>query len=142
VLGVISLAPGGCGRPGEVWVEIGEFQSKDAGMRAAVKRLAVEIQENPNAERYRIVWTGPFSDEDDDARQSIDRRALVYCLPVKWLGYEHDVDSGIAGRKYIVDRADIKAVAEKGGSLEDFDEYDQSPPSTRKDAPETSRTSQ
>lgn len=103
-------------------VFIGEFDSKDAALRAAIRRLAVEVDRCPDAEEYHIVWVGP----DPDQNQRVDRRALWYFRRPKTLGYEHDVSSGIAGRNYIVDDAAIKAVAEKGGALEDFAEYDNS----------------
>ena len=76
-----------------------------------------------------------ISDDDASARQSIDRRSLLYSgpKPAKWLGYEFDVFSGTIGRRYLVDRAAIEAVAAKDRTLEDFDEYDQSDSSTRKD---------
>src|SRR5262249_25862707 len=103
ILAIATLLLGGCDafdltlEQGERRVEIGEFQSKDAGMRAAIKRLAVEVERHPNQDIYRIVWIGPFSDETETARESIDRRALLYCGdgPVKTVGYEHDVLSGI-----------------------------------------------
>jgi hypothetical protein len=56
----------------------------------------------------------------------VDDRALLYEPGRKRLGYEHDVQSGISGKAYIVEMAAIKEVAKKGGSLEDFSEYDQS----------------
>jgi hypothetical protein len=104
-------------------------------MRAAIKRLVVETERCPNAQLYRIVWVGPMSNVDTDGRQTIDRQSLLYSgpEPAKWLGYEHDVLSGTSGRTYLVDRAAIEAVAAKDGTLEDFDQYDQSDSSTRKD---------
>jgi hypothetical protein len=143
---VVGIAPlEGCGPPpcppdnddtDGLFVPIGEFQSKDAGMRAAIKRLVVETERCPNARLYRIVWVGPFSDDDPAGRESIDRRSLLYWgpNPAKWLGYEFDVFSGADGRRYLVDRAAIEAVAAKAGTLEDFDQYDQNHPSTRKEA--------
>src|SRR5215471_14279463 len=110
IVGIAAFLPAGCGRlnptlqQGELRVKIGEFESKDAGVRAAIKRLAAEVEAHPNQEIYRIVWIGPFSDETETARQAIDRRALVYSDdgPLKVLGYEHDVGSGRSGRCYCV----------------------------------------
>ena len=105
----------------EIYKTIGNFESKDAGLRAAIPHLAAEIRRCPEAELYRIVWSSP----DTEGYQHVDRRALLYVRKAKAIGYEHDVFSGIAGKAYIVDETAIKAVAERGGSLEDFSEYDQ-----------------
>jgi hypothetical protein len=106
-----------CGK--EVEVSIGEFPSKEAGLRAAIPRLASELDRCPKAEKYRVIWMGP----DSDGSTRVNRRALLYLKNFKKLGYEHDVESGISGEPYIVDGAAIKAVAKKGGTLQDFSDY-------------------
>ncbi|HXG91108.1 MAG TPA: hypothetical protein VNN73_01910 [Blastocatellia bacterium] len=100
---------------------IGEFASKDDCMRAAIRKLAVEIQRCPEAEMYHIVWISP----DPDENQRVDRRAVLYERGRKEIGYEHDVFSGISGKAYTVDDAAIQAVAERGGTLYDFSAYEQ-----------------
>ncbi|HKV37940.1 MAG TPA: hypothetical protein VJX67_01915 [Blastocatellia bacterium] len=118
----------------ELTDDIGEFQSKDAGIRAAIKRLAVETQKCPETKSYQITWVGP-SDENPSEMTSHGWRALVYWWNGRsrmLLGYEHDFQSGTSGRIYAVDRAAIRAVADKGGTLSDFDKYDQSTPEERK----------
>ena len=107
--------------PSEITVSIGQFESKDAGLRASIKVLADQVKRCPNSTDYHIIWVGP----DPDQNQRVDRRGLWYFRRPKSLGYEHDISSGIAGRKYIVDDEAIRAVAEQGGTLEDFAEYDQ-----------------
>ncbi len=125
IVGILILAgialeawPLGCS--GEIYKTIGNFESKDAGLRAAIPRLAGEIQRCPEAELYRIVWLSP----NEEGSQHVDRRALLYTRKAKAIGYEHDVFSGIAGKAYIVDEAAIRAVAARKGTLEDFSEYD------------------
>ena len=107
-----------------VEIRLGKVQTTDAGMRAAIKRLDVETKRCPNVYLYRIFWSGPE-----------DRVGLLYVggpePGKKWLGYEADVYSGTVGRTYLVDRDAIHAVATAGGTLDDFDQYDQSPPSSR-----------
>ena len=101
---------------------LGRVESKEAGFRAAVKKLAIEISNFPGSEEYLIYWVGP----DPDQNQRVDRRALFYRRSSQWLGYEQDVYSGTSGKAYIVDDAAIRAVAEKSGTLNDFAEYDKS----------------
>jgi hypothetical protein len=74
----------------------------------------------PWSEAYRISWRGP-----DPEDQIIWYRALYYDRRSKWLGYEHDSFSGTTGKTYRADEVAIRAVAEKGGTLEDFSAYDQ-----------------
>ena len=98
---------------------IGEFQSKEAGVRASLPKLIALIQECPEAREYYIIFTAPEG-------QSVDRCALVYYRgdgARGIIGYEGDVFSGTVGRTYSVDNEAIKAVAEKGGTLEDFAGY-------------------
>ena len=104
-----------------VSVHIGKFDSKDAGLRAAIPELAREIRMCPWSKEYRVIWEGP-----DPEDQTVRMRALLYNRKWKSFGYEHDVFSGISGQIYKVDEAAIKAVAEKGGTLEDFAAYDKS----------------
>ncbi|MEW6209296.1 MAG: hypothetical protein AB1631_13070 [Acidobacteriota bacterium] len=108
----------GCRR--EIYKTIGDFESREAGLRAAIPHLAAEIRRCPEAELYRIVWRS----SDTEGHKDVDQRALLYARKAKAIGYEHDVFSGISGKAYIVAEAAIKAVAEKRGSLEDFSEYD------------------
>ena len=106
--------------PKEVNVSIGAFPSMNAGLRAAIRRLPVEIDRCPAALGYRIMWISP-----DSENERVDRQALLYFTGPQALGYERDVFSGISGREYVVDQTAIRSVAEKGGTLEDFSEYDQ-----------------
>jgi hypothetical protein len=109
--------------PDEVYVTIGKFESKDAGLRAAIPILAAEIRKCPDAELYRVVWLGPGSSNYPEA---VDRRALLYIQRSKALGYEPDVFSMFPEKPYIVDGTAIDAVAEILGGLEEFSKYDQS----------------
>jgi hypothetical protein len=109
--------------PEEIIVSIGEFDSKDAGLRASIPRLAAEVHRCPEAEMYRIIWVAP---ETDPNHSGINRRSTFYSRATKTIGYEADVHSGSVGRTYVVDDATINAVAEKGGTLEDFQEYEKS----------------
>jgi hypothetical protein len=81
--------------PSEVDITIGEFDSKDAGMRSSIKKLAAEIHRCPEAKIYRIIWSSPSPE-----KVTPDRRAVLYDRERKRLGYEHDVFSGIAGKPY------------------------------------------
>jgi Arc/MetJ-type ribon-helix-helix transcriptional regulator len=117
-----------CGLGRYLLVEIGEFRSRDEGVRAAIKRLAADTQ-CPETGCIRIMWSGPAHDTSNTSAFS---QALVYVQngaagTARLLGYEHDFLSGAGSRLYLVDRAAIQAVAEKGGTLEDFDQYDQEP---------------
>jgi hypothetical protein len=109
-------------------VTIGDYESKEAGLRAAIPVLAKEICYCPQGtEIYRIIWKGP----DPEEGQSINNHALLYIPARKRLGYEADILSGFSDRVYVVDKAAIKKVAEKGGGIEDFSEYDQDKESSR-----------
>lgn len=103
--------------PREIDLSIGAVESKEAGLRAAIQRLAAEIQLCPQAEIYRITWSNPTPYEQSAYG------ALIFHRPAGALGYEHDTYSGISGLRYIVDDAAIKTVAEQGGTLEDFARY-------------------
>jgi hypothetical protein len=113
----LGIAINTCGD--EVYTNIGEFQSEDAALRASIERLSSEIDECPNAELYRVVWDAP-----DQYR--ISRHSILFDRPHKSIGIEDDVGSGLSRKGYRVDEAAIKAVAEKGGTLDDLSEYDQS----------------
>jgi hypothetical protein len=113
----------GCGCPDEeVYVRIGDFDSRDAALRAAIPKLATEIRKCPRVKTYRIVFTSP-------GIYAVDRHALLYSRrngPQARIGYEDDVFSGISPDfgPYTVDDTVVAAVAEKGGSLEDFAQFD------------------
>lgn len=108
--------------PGKIFTSIGKFETKDSGLRAAILKLATEISECPKAEEYRIAWVGPDLQKNDGAQ----RRSLLYIRESKLLGYESDALSGFDGKRYTVNDAAIKEVAEKRGTLEDFAEHDKS----------------
>jgi hypothetical protein len=109
--------------PPDVAVVIGEFNSKDSGLRASIPKLASEIARCPEAQVYRIIWVGP---EPDPSALGVDRRSTFYSRASKTIGYEADVYSGSFGKTYTADDAAIREVAEKGGTLEDFKDYEQS----------------
>ena len=109
--------------PSEVEVTVGKFSTKEEGVRAAIQRLSSEIKRCPEAERYRIMWIGPVT----PGYQGAIMQSFLYIRNSKALGYEHDAYSGISEEPYVVDDAAIRAVADKGGRLEDFLEYDQRP---------------
>jgi hypothetical protein len=112
VFGVFGIA--------EASDSIGEYESIDPALRASIPKLASLLRVCPCSNKYRIVWKG-----QDPEDQRVAFRALLYNRKWKTLGYEYDVYSGISGKVYIVDEAAIRAVAEKGGTLEDFEGYDQ-----------------
>ena len=113
----------GCGCPDEeLFLRIGEFDSRDAAVRAAIPKLAYAIRKCPKVKTYRIVFTAP-------GIYATHRHALLYSRrnsPQALIGYEDDVFSGISPDfgPYAVDDAVVLAVSEKGGSLEDFAQYD------------------
>ena len=127
--GIVAIGIASCALicPSEVYTRIGEFETKDAALRASIPRLAAEISKCPKAQIYRIVWTGPgLSDR-------VDRHALLYCRSridnsSASVGYEDDVFSGYSNgisSAYVVNDASVRAVAEAGGTLEDFAAYNQ-----------------
>jgi hypothetical protein len=107
-----------CGCPDEdLFWTIGEFESRETAVRAAIPKLATAISKCPRVEKYRIVFTSP-------GIYSVDRHALLYFRrnsPHSWIGYEDDVFSGISPDfgPYEVNDADVHSVAAKGGSLDD-----------------------
>jgi len=103
----------------EVYTNIGKFQREDSALRAAIKKLSAEIQECPKARLYRIVWDAPN-------QYGISRHSVLFDRVHKSIGIEDDVGSGLSRKGYSIDEAAIKAVAEKGDTLEDFSEYDRS----------------
>jgi hypothetical protein len=107
----------------EMTEHIGEFDSKEAGVRAAIPKLAAETRRCPEAETYRIIFVAP---EIHPWHQGIDRRSLFYHRQSMTIGYEADVFSGYVGKTYVVDDAAIQSVAQKRGTLDDFAEYEHS----------------
>ena len=96
-------------------ISIGEFESKQAALPSAIRALSAEISKCPEAKQYYVSWI---------ASDSNMREAIMYLRESKWLGYEQDCYSGFSDDPYNVDDAAIREVAEKGGTLEDFKEYD------------------
>lgn len=106
----------------ETYTTIGEFDSRDAALRAAIPKLADAIRRCPQVKTYRIVFTAP-------GVYRVDRHALLYWrrnASAGIIGYEDDVYSGTTPGfgPYEVDDTVVRAVAEKGGALEDFAQYD------------------
>jgi hypothetical protein len=99
---------------------IGEFESKEAGIHAAIPRLAAEIRRCPEAEVYRIMWAGPGDYYGNY------RHAVLYDRRSKRVGYEDDFLSGFSGKTYSIDDKAVRVVAEKSGTMEDFSACDQS----------------
>jgi hypothetical protein len=112
-----------CGCPDEeIILRIGEFDSRDAALRAAIPKLANAILMCRVVKTFRIVFTAP-------GIYGVDRHALLYSRrnsPQAWIGYEDDVFSGISHGfgPYEVDDSVVHSVAQKGGSLEDFAQLD------------------
>jgi hypothetical protein len=98
---------------------IGRFDSKEAGVRAAIPKMAGEIARCPDARVYRVMWVGPGNSGGDS------RHSILYERTYKRIGYEDDFLSSFSGETYVVDDAAIRAVADNGGTLEAFAEYDQ-----------------
>jgi len=111
----VALVGMACLRCGsELKTDIGNFESKEAGMRSSIRKLATEIRRCPGARLYRVIWHGPYEGGD----QSMREQAILYDREHKRLGYEQDIYSGIAGKAYIVDAEAIDKVAQSGGSLD------------------------
>lgn len=104
--------------PTEIDINIGRFDTADAGLRASIPELASAVQRCPKTELYRIIWIGPG--ENGEPLQ----RSTLYYRKNSAIGHEQDAFSGASERGYIVDDAAIQAVANKGGTLSDFAEYD------------------
>ncbi|HET8669620.1 MAG TPA: hypothetical protein VFM05_03050 [Candidatus Saccharimonadales bacterium] len=100
-------------------VYIGNFGSKEAGVRAAIPKLAAEIARCPDANVYRVMWEGPGN------YQGNYRHSVLYERRDNRIGYEDDFLSSFSDQSYVVDDAAIHAVAVEGGMLEDFARYDQ-----------------
>lgn len=110
--------------PTEVNVSLGDFTSMDAGNRASIQRLSKEVCRCPKAYKYRIFWKVTSEGEE------IDRRAALYerqkqVTGMGRVGYEIDPYSGFWSKVHTVNDNAIHAVAHKGGTFEDFTEYDQ-----------------
>ena len=103
----------------ELTVSIGKFDSKEVAVRAAIPNLAAEIARCRDAKVYRITWVGPGN------HQGEYRHAVLYDRRNKKIGYEDDFLSSFSDETYVVDDRAIQAVAEEGGTLEDFAQYDQ-----------------
>jgi hypothetical protein len=67
--------------PTEVNFSIGNFESQDAAMRTAVKRLAAEIQRCPGAKVFRIEWDGPSAAELAFVGGVADQSGRLYYVP-------------------------------------------------------------
>jgi hypothetical protein len=102
---------------------IGEFDSKEAAVRAAISTLAAQTSRCPRAETYRMIFVAP---ETHPWHKGIDRRSLFYQRPSMTIGYEADVFSGYIGKTYVVEDAAIQSVAQKSGTLDDFAEFEHS----------------
>ena len=105
--------------PSEINIEIGEFSSKESGLRASIPMLAAQIDKCPHADMYRIIWVGPG---DDGERL---RRSTIYYRTNSAIGYEADAFSGASEMGYVINDDAIRNVAKSGGTLEDFAGYDQ-----------------
>ena len=103
----------------ELAEHIGEFDSKEAGVRSAIPKMAAEISRCPNAKSYRVMWVGPGN------YGGKNRHAVLYETRGNRIGYEDDFLSGFSDETYVVDDTAIRAIAEKGGTLEEFAQYDQ-----------------
>jgi len=104
----------------EIFTYVGDFASKDAALRASIPVLAAEIRKHPEAREYTAIFSSP----EPDPVFGNTRRSVFYDRSSGEVGYEADLDSGAVGRVYVVDDSAIEAVARKGGTLEDFGEYD------------------
>ena len=119
VIGTLLVACKRC--ESDMRTKIGTFESMDDGMRSSIRKLAEEIKRCPKAMSYRVIWESPMPEGGEQRLE----QAILYSRYHKKLGWEHDIGSGISGRAYVVGDEDIHKVAEQGGSLEDFAEYDQ-----------------
>jgi hypothetical protein len=114
---IIGATPYNCTE--EITESIGKFDSKEAGMRGAIPNLAAEIARCPDAKVYRITCVGAGNQAWDT------RHGVVYDRRNKKIGYEDDLHSSFSDETYVVDDRAIVAVAEEGGRLEEFGQYDQ-----------------
>lgn len=108
----------------EVISEIGEFKSKEAGLKASIPKLAALVEQCPATPLFRVMWVGPGNYPNGG---NGNRHALLYDREHKMIGYEDDFLSGISGDLYYADYSDIRAVGEKQGMLTDFTLYDRRP---------------
>jgi len=110
--------------PAKVDVSLGEFASMDAGDRASIQRLSVEVCRCPQASKYTVFWKAP---PENGGR---DYRAVIYRRREKGtgrLGQEFDPESGIRGDSYAVSDEMIHAISQSGGTFEDFAKHQQQP---------------
>ena len=113
VLAVLSLIPPADSR--ESISNLGEFGSKEAGLRASIPKLSAQLDRCPDAEVFRVMWVGLGNYQGGQ-----DRHALLYDRKHNRIGYEDDFLSGFSDDTYFADDNAIRAVAEKGGTIEDF----------------------
>jgi hypothetical protein len=112
---IVTVAEYTCSE--EITEYIGKFDSKEAGVHAALPKMAAELARCPNAKVYRVMWVGPA--------QGASRHSVLYERRDNRIGYEDDFLSSFSDETYVVDDTAIRAIAEKGGTLEDFAQYDQ-----------------
>lgn len=118
--------------PNMIGASIGKYDSVDSGARAAVRRLAEEIQKCPKARHYSIAWSLPTAPDERP------HRALNYSRKDDtsgYVGYEYDPGSG-TGETFLVDDSAVDRVASEGGVLADFAKYQQPKEGTGKSTPE------
>ena len=99
---------------------IGDFDSAEAGARAAVRRLSEEIHRCGEAKEYNISWKFTIAGAPERAW-----RALKHIRKDKTsgvAGYEYRPASG-TGETYWVDDSAVHQVANEGGTLSDFAKY-------------------
>ncbi len=96
-------------------VEIGKVESKEAGLKASIPKMAAMVERCRSAEVIRVIWKGP-----GDYAKGEYPHSLLYDRENKRIGYEDDVESGISGDFYYADDNSISSVAEKQGELTDF----------------------
>ena len=118
---LVGVAAFYCGD--EITENIGEFDSKDTALRAAIPKLAAEMRRCPEAKRYRIIFVAP---ETHPWHEEIGRRSLFYYRRSMRIGYEADAFSGYLGQTYAVDDSAVQSIAQKGGTLDDLAEYEHS----------------
>ena len=106
----------------EVISEVGEFKSKEAGLKASIPKLADLVKRCPATPMFRVMWVGPGNYPNGG-----NRHALLYDREHNMIGYEDDFLSGISGEPYYANDSDILALAERLGVLTDLTLYEQRP---------------
>lgn len=97
----------------EVDVSISGISTMEEGNRASIKKLSNEIRRCPSANKYRVFWKVTVNG------QEVSRRAALYERNIG-VGYEDDPYSGFSSKVYPVDDSAIHAIAQKGGTFDDF----------------------